>query len=236
MNERLREQINKFGFAVSPRILDDAEIENFVKLLANHENSSAVSKKNDATYAVRNLLNVCSDVRKLAETAKVKALVENVLGRTAKPVKAIFFDKTPEANWKVPPHQDLTIAVERKLETENFTAWTMKAGIQHVQPPVSVLEKMLTVRIHLDDADETNGALKVIPKSHGYGRLTAAQMQNLQRMNGIELCRVKRADALLMKPLLVHSSSSGTRPAHRRVIHVEFSAEILPNGLQWYGS
>ncbi len=95
---------------------------------------------------------------------------------------------------------------------------------------------MLAVRIHLDDADETNGALKVIPKSHKYGRLSSTQIQNLREANEAEVCRIKRGEAFLMRPLVVHSSSAGTNPKHRRVIHIEFSAEILPDGLEWYGS
>lgn len=181
-------------------------------------------------------MNFVPEVREFAESEKVKSLVKSVLGENAKPVKAIYFDKTPEANWKVPWHQDLTIAVKEKRENEGFSAWTRKAEIQHVQPPILVLEKILAMRIHLDDADETNGALKVVPKSHNQGRLSAAEIQNLRKANRIEICRIKRGDAFLMRPLLVHSSSAGTSPKHRRVIHIEFSAESLPSGLEWYGS
>ena len=48
----------------------------------------------------------------------------------------------------------------------------MKEGIPHVQPPTAILEQMLTVRIHLDRTDESNGALKVIPGSHRQGKLS----------------------------------------------------------------
>lgn len=95
---------------------------------------------------------------------------------------------------------------------------------------------MLVVRIHLDDADETNGALKVIPESHKNGRLSASEIQNLRKANKSELCGIKRGEAFLMRPLLVHASSKGTTPKHRCVIHIEYSAENLPNGLEFYGS
>jgi ectoine hydroxylase-related dioxygenase (phytanoyl-CoA dioxygenase family) len=198
--------------------------------------SSIVREKRGAAYGVRNLLNLLPEIRKFAESEKIKNLVELILGAKAKPVRAIFFDKTSEANWKVPWHQDLTIAVREKCETASFTAWTQKAGIYHVQPPTSVMEKMLAVRIHLDDADESNGALKVIPKSHKYGRLSSMEIRDLQKQNKAEICCIKRGGAFLMRPLIVHSSSAGTNPRHRRVIHIEFSAEMLPDGLEWYGS
>lgn len=95
---------------------------------------------------------------------------------------------------------------------------------------------MLTLRFHLDDADETNGALKVLPKTHKFGRLSATEIQNLKSKQTVRLCEAKKGDCLLMKPLLLHSSSAGTKPKNRRIIHLEFSADKLPNGLQFYGS
>ncbi len=146
-------------------------------------------EKNGTAYGIRNLLNLSPEVRKLAENHKVKDLIENLLGKSAQPVRAIFFDKTSDANWKVPWHQDLTIAVKEKRETDGFSAWTVKAEIHHVQPPVSILEKMLAIRIHLDDADETNGALKVLPNSHKKGRLSASEIQNLKKVNKTKIMR-----------------------------------------------
>ena len=37
-----------------------------------------------------------------------------------------------------------------------------------------------------------------------------------------------------MRPLLLHASASGTAPGHRRVVHLEYAAEPLPGGLEWY--
>ncbi|MDQ3748082.1 MAG: phytanoyl-CoA dioxygenase family protein [Acidobacteriota bacterium] len=229
-----REEIDKFGFATTPQFIGERQIKKLIECLS--ELDKLPSKKNGTAYGVRNLLNLSPEIRKLAESRKVKSLVGKVLGRNAKPVRAIFFDKTAQANWKVPWHQDLTIAVKKKRETEGFTAWTRKADVPHVQPPISILEKILAVRIHLDDTDETNGALKVLSNSHKFGRLSALDIQSLRKTNRIEICSVKRGEAFLMRPLVVHSSSAGTSLSHRRVIHIEFSAESLPNALEWYGS
>src|SRR5688572_32967089 len=78
-------------------------------------------------------------------------------------VKAIYFDKTPESNWYVTWHQDIIINVKARIETDGFTAWTKKEGVHHVSPPEEILKDTVTIRIHLDDTDETNGALKIIP-------------------------------------------------------------------------
>jgi hypothetical protein len=236
MIELLIKKIDELGFAKYPQIIDDKQIDNLLVSLSELKTTSIVREKKSAAYGVRNLLNLLPDIRKFVGSKKVRDLVGAILSAKAKPVRAIFFDKTSEANWKVSWHQDLTIVVRERLETEGFTAWTQKAGIYHVQPPTSVMEKMLAVRIHLDDADESNGALKVIPKSHKYGRLSAMEIQDLRKLNKPEICCIKRGGAFLMRPLIVHSSSAGTNPKHRRVIHIEFSAETLPDGLEWYGS
>lgn len=228
-------EIDELGFASVPQFINGDQIEKLVACSAKLTDYS-LSKKAGTIYGVRNLLNLSPEMRELAESVRVRNLIGKVLGEKAKPVRAIFFDKTPEVNWKVPWHQDLTIAVKEKRETEGFTAWTTKADVQHVQPPVLILEKMLAVRIHLDDTDETNGALKVIPESHRSGRLSASEIQAWRRNGETRICNTKRGEAFLMRPLLIHSSSAGTSPKHRRVIHIEFSAENLPNNLEWYGS
>jgi len=38
---------------------------------------------------------------------------------------------------------------------------------------------------------------------------------------------------MLMKPLLLHSSGRTVNNNQRRVVHIEFSRQPLPDGLQW---
>lgn len=223
------------GFTILKNSLSRQTIFSLQADLANFSQSLDSSPRKDI-YGVRNLLNVLPEMREFAESGEVRQIIEKQLGKSAKVVRAIYFDKTPNANWKVPWHQDLTVSVLQKIETKGFTVWTKKANIQHVQPPIEILERMLTLRFHLDDADETNGALKVLPKTHKFGRLSATQIQNLKSKQTASLCKVRKGDCLLMKPLLLHSSSAGSSPKNRRVIHLEFAAENLPNGLDWYGS
>jgi ectoine hydroxylase-related dioxygenase (phytanoyl-CoA dioxygenase family) len=223
-------EFESLGFTLILDFLEPETIEFLAATLETIEFGKETKKRGEAAFGIRNLLNVVPEIRNLAESNRLKELVESILGTQARVVRGIFFDKTPEANWKVPLHQDLTVAVRERIETKGFSAWTNKSGIQHVQPPVSILEKMLTVRIHLDDADETNGALKVVPKSHLCGRVSAEQAHDLREKNGFVLCEVKRCGAMLMKPLLLHASSASIKPKRRRVVHLEFAAEDLPNG------
>jgi Phytanoyl-CoA dioxygenase (PhyH) len=182
---------------------------------------------------IRNLLELVPSVRNLAQSPEIRSLVEPILGNCARVVRGIFFDKQPTANWKVPWHQDLTIAVKNRLEIPDFHPWSVKVGIHHVQPPVAILEQMLTVRIHLDLTDESNGALKVIPGSHRHGKLTALEIERWKQSPAIS-CNCQAGGILLMRPLLLHASSMAISPSHRRVIHLEYASQPLPSGLEWY--
>jgi hypothetical protein len=127
---------------------------------------------------LRNLLGGQPVVRKAARSSSIRQAVEAVLGPRCFAVRAILFDKTPEANWKVAWHQDLTIAVHQRRCVAGFTAWSEKDGVVHVQPPVPILERMLAVRVHLDDCGPDSGPLRVLPGSHREGRLDAAAIDS----------------------------------------------------------
>lgn len=183
---------------------------------------------------LRNLLQVMPEVSELAKSSSFKSVLKDRLGETVFPVRALFFDKTPDANWSVAWHQDLSIAVAERIETPGFEAWSVKEGVVHVQPPCEVLENMVTVRLHLDDCTADNGPLKVIPGSHLKGKLRTSQIADWTRQNKASICEVPKGGALLMRPLLLHSSSPARLPLHRRVLHIEFASVNLPNGLEWF--
>lgn len=162
-------------------------------------------------------------------------MVRNVIGAEARPVRMLLFDKSRGANWSVQWHQDLSIAVRHRSELDGYTGWSVKDGILHVQPPAQVLESMLTCRIHLDDADLSNGALLVIPGSHRLGRIKESEIHSLVTGGRETVCKVKAGDAMFMKPLILHASRKARSPKHRRVIHVEYAAKELPNSVEWVG-
>ncbi|PQV63863.1 Phytanoyl-CoA dioxygenase (PhyH) [Abditibacterium utsteinense] len=217
------------GFAVAPQVISEAQIEKLQKIIAQIE-GAGVSKR-QSVFAIRNLLNVPA-IQDLARSQLIRALIEPVLGPNCFAARGIFFDKTPDANWKVPFHQDLSIAVKSRIESPGFGPWSEKAGALHVQPPREILEQMLTIRLHLDACNADNGALRVIPNSHLLGKLDAAQIARQSTKNE-EIASVASGGAMLMRPLLLHASSPSQSPAHRRVIHLEFAAALLPAGLEW---
>lgn len=182
---------------------------------------------------LRDVLTRVPAVHRCASEPRILGLAEAVLGGGARPVKGIVFDKTPAANWKVPWHQDLTICVQRRIDVDGFGPWSVKEGILHVQPPAEVLAQILALRIHLDDTGPDDGALRVLPGTHRSGRLGEAEIERLRIEVPEVVCSVRAGGVMLMRPLLLHASSPCRRPAHRRVLHIEYCAISLPDGLAW---
>jgi ectoine hydroxylase-related dioxygenase (phytanoyl-CoA dioxygenase family) len=85
----------------------------------------------------------------------------------------------------------------------------------------------------VDPADEKNGCLYVIPYSHKLGILKQSEVNDLVNQGKAVSCIACAGDTLIMRPHIVHRSSKALKPSHRRVIHVEFSAYKLPDGIDW---
>jgi hypothetical protein len=166
-------------------------------------------------------------VAALACSAAIRGVVEPVLGCGAFAVRAVLFDKVPEANWRVPWHRDRLVAVRTRVPAPGFNAWSRKDGVDHVEPPAEVLERMLALRLHLDAVHAGNGPLRVLSGSHRHadeGAVAEAEAVTIEAGQGA---------ALLMRPLLRHASHPAADPGHRRVLHLEFAAEDLPDGVAW---
>jgi ectoine hydroxylase-related dioxygenase (phytanoyl-CoA dioxygenase family) len=216
------------GWGVTPALFPQLAVDRVVSELAPYTETGL------ARGGVRNLLDVSPVVRELARRDEVRGVAEAVLGAQCFAVRAILFDKTPQANWKVIWHQDLTIAVKERASVIGFGPWSEKEGVVHVQPPVEVLERMLAVRVHLDDCGAENGPVRVLSGSHRVGRLSGEAIEHWRASQLPVDCLAERGGILAFRPLLLHASSPAASPAHRRVLHFEFAADDLPGPLEWY--
>lgn len=216
----------KAGFAVFNRLVPVMElptlIEEAERLFSSHGRRPA---------GLRLVLERSSLFTNFAAGAIVREVIEPILGERAFIVRSLLFDKTPEANWDVPWHQDTTIAVEEKQETVGFGPWSVKDGVPHVRPPAAVLENMLTIRISLDDGGESNGPLLVAPGTHLDGIRSNEKTASFESTS--VACVTEPGGAVLMRPLLFHASRRALHPAHRRVLHLEFAGKELPPPLRW---
>ena len=168
------------------------------------------------------------------DALSVSGTLLSIIPDGMRPVRSILFDKTESENWPVPWHQDLTIAVTQEFQISGYGPWSHKDGSPHVQPPIELLEKMVTIRLHLDDTPATNGALRVIPGSHQYGRIRAEELRGYDK-SSVVACECRSGDALLMSPLILHSSRRSESPTRRRVVHFEYARdEDLDSRLEWF--
>ncbi len=234
MHRDLVDALERDGFAIIPDALDPdlvSALSDAVSKLSGGRRDQGVYRRHDV-YALRNLFDLVPETKAALHAKAVRDVVSAVLGPEAFCVRALFLDKTPRANWKVPWHQDATIVVKERAEITGFGPWTRKAGLQHVVAPPGTLSAMLSLRLHLDDCDESSGAMRVVPGSHAYGRLPEDSIEQFTCYD-VTTCVVGKRGLMAMRPLLLHASSPGTEPGSRRVIQLDFCARNLPLPLDW---
>jgi hypothetical protein len=171
----------------------------------------------------------------MSPTGPVGKIPSSVLGPDCFPVRAILFDKSADRNWSLGWHQDRTIAVKERIETDGFGPWSIKDGVAHVEPPVELMASMVTVRVHLDAVRLTNAPLLVAPGSHMRGRIPTAEVSEVVRQCGIVPCLADAGDIWLYATPILHASEAAAEPRHRRVLQVDYAVGKLPGGLQWLG-
>jgi ectoine hydroxylase-related dioxygenase (phytanoyl-CoA dioxygenase family) len=165
----------------------------------------------------------------------IDAIAVNLLGQQAQPVRAIAFDKSPGANWSLGWHQDRTICVRHRIETAGFGPWTVKQGLHHVAPPMAVTNSMMTLRVHLDDTPTDNAPLLIALGSHQIGRIAEADIAAVVARSGPYECTAAAGDIWVYRTPIIHASKRSTAQSRRRVLHIDYAAEQLPNGLEWLG-
>jgi len=227
MNASFREN----GFAIIENVYSHSECDSLIALIDAASGTQDTFRRSANLFAIRQLLKEIPEAIPAIFNGKLRTLIDSDLGPGYFPVKSIYFDKPTDSNWFVAYHQDLTISVNTKTDFEGYSAWTVKQNQFAVQPPLAVLENSVTLRIHLDDTDEYNGALNVLKGSHRKGICRPETITTTQESE--HCCRVKKGGLMLMKPLLMHASHRSSSGRRRRVIHIEFSDMELPEPLQW---
>lgn len=226
-----KKHFDEVGYAIIVDVYNEIEIAAIKKIVAEADTSKSTFRKSGDLFAIRQFLKEIPVVVSLIFNKKLGTLIKTLFGNDYFVTKSIYFDKPGTSNWYVAYHQDLTISVDKKTNAEGFGPWTVKQNKFAVQPPVEFLQDNFTVRIHLDDTDEGNAALRVIPGSHNEGvwRMNAVNLAEQKE----EVCKVPAGGVMFMHPLLMHASGRSTNNKQRRVIHIEFSNKKLPGDLNW---
>jgi ectoine hydroxylase-related dioxygenase (phytanoyl-CoA dioxygenase family) len=206
------------GFAVIDHVLDTEEIGALSRALAH---SLVIRTRAGARHALGN-----PAVAALASDPRLAHLARDVLGSSAIPFRATLFDKSPAANWLVVWHQDTALPLQSRLDAPGWGPWSVKSGITYAHAPTRALDRVVAIRVHLDDSTSLNGPLRVLPGSHKYGVLSDEAVQKLAREREPLDCVVAKGGVLVMRPLLIHSSSKARSDAPRRVLHIEYSVSM----------
>lgn len=229
--EPYKSHILEYGFSVINKVFSDKEVNRIINVLDHIDTSKENFRKSADLFAIRQFLKEIPEIKDLVFNENIRKIIRELFGERYFMVKSIYFDKPETSNWYVAYHQDLTISVDKKLELHGFGPWTTKQNQFAVQPPLNVLENIYTIRIHLDDTDDNNGALKVVPKSHAKGIYRPETIDWTAETE--EICNVEKGGIMIMKPLTLHGSNRTNNGKKRRVIHIEFSDMELPEALQW---
>jgi ectoine hydroxylase-related dioxygenase (phytanoyl-CoA dioxygenase family) len=171
--------------------------------------------------------------RSLAHRLQRHPAISDVIPADFAAVQCTYFEKSVERNWLVPIHQDLSIPVSSRVEHSELRGWSEKEGGIFVQPPAEFLGQLVALRIHLDPCLAADGPLQFIPGTHAYGRLSAEEVSGHRKAVAPVSCPMARGDALLMRPLVLHTSSKADGQSRRRVLHFVFGPRELPFGLSW---
>lgn len=208
------------GFAILPGVVSPEACDELIKSIADRDLSNPGSR---TLLRLPIILDTAKAMhRHIADTG--------LMSERHEPVQCALFSKGGNANWSITPHQDLSIPLPERHDIRGWSGWSIKENIWFAQPPTSVLADLVAVRLQLDDHSSDTGPLEVVPGSHVKGRLASAAVTRYaeHRMK----CIVPRGGVLVMRPLLIHSSSKSLSPLPRRVLHFLYGPP-LPSGLLW---
>jgi ectoine hydroxylase-related dioxygenase (phytanoyl-CoA dioxygenase family) len=205
------------GYSIHPDILREEEMAALLAALDRVHGRSRAGARHLMSHEV---------VDELARDPRLQALAERALGKSAVPYRATLFEKSPGSNWLVVWHQDTALPLRFRCDVPGWGPWSIKSGVLYAHAPAAALERVVALRVHLDDSLAENGPLRVLPGTHTRGVLTDAAIQDLATSVRPQTCTVARGGIVCMRPLLVHASSKSANDARRRVLHIEYAQSL----------
>ncbi len=213
----------KFSLGSSGYILKEAVFSSKQCTDMNNVLSDVCSEN---TYKIRDVLRKIPELLPL-----IHKQLRSLLGPT-QIVRSVLFRKPASNNWKVPWHQDVCTQVNTQLDLLDYGPWSTKENVIHVQPPVHIMQSMLSCRIHLSPCQANDGPLRVIAGSHRKGYIPFKGLSDFDCAGSTPII-CNRGDVLFFSPLLLHSSTPVTSTADRCVLHLELTNHSFDNGLTW---
>jgi hypothetical protein len=206
------------GFAIHEGVLSREEAGEILTALSQAEVPRTKA-------GARHLLTV-PGVQALAQDLRLTTLAGCYVGPGAIPFRATLFDKSLGANWLVVWHQDTALPLRERIDDPAWGPWSMKAGVLYAHAPAWALEQVVALRVSLDDSTLSNGPLRVLPGTHCEGVLNDEQIVEMaSRIPAVD-CLAAAGGVIAMRPLTVHASSKSASDQPRRVLHIEYAADL----------
>jgi ectoine hydroxylase-related dioxygenase (phytanoyl-CoA dioxygenase family) len=210
------EQVDRDGYGIVSTVLDRLVIRDLIERL----NGSDLPR---SRAGVRHLMKDPL-VAQIAAREEMIGIAREIVGAKAWPFRATLFDKSPSSNWLVAWHQDTALPLRERREQPGWGPWSIKEGVNYAHAPREALEQVVALRLHLDDSNESNGPLRVLPGTHKSEVLTDEEVLRLaEGINPVERL-VTQGGVVIMRPLVIHASSKAISEQPRRVLHIEYAA------------
>jgi ectoine hydroxylase-related dioxygenase (phytanoyl-CoA dioxygenase family) len=205
------------GFSIDPDVFSASECDGLLASLSRLGRRGRAGTRHLMAHA---------PVAALAEDRRMLAIAREALGTQAVPFRATLFEKSSRANWLIAWHQDTALPLVSRFESPEWGPWSEKAGIKHAHAPAWALNRIVALRLHLDDCTSEKGPLQVIPGSHLSGVLPDHDVLQYARTHSSVECLVPRGGVLAMRPLIIHASSKARNWQPRRVLHIEYADSL----------
>jgi ectoine hydroxylase-related dioxygenase (phytanoyl-CoA dioxygenase family) len=208
------------GYGLIPKVFGTPEVG---KLLDGVERANLPRSRAGVRHAMKNV-----SVADVARDPRMMRIAREILGDAALPFRATLFEKLPDSNWLVAWHQDTAVPLVERVERDGWGPWSVKDGVIYAHAPATALERVLALRLHLDDSTKKNGPLRVLPGTQGLGVLTDDQIHALSESTEPADCLMPLGGVIAMRPLVIHASSKSQADIPRRVLHIEYAASVAP--------
>lgn len=212
---------NELGYISNIDIFTKAEAES-IRLYFDSLLQKAKDKGHNS-YAINGWHSSLPELYRIICDARISDVMQDLIGENLICWGSHFFCKEPFSKETVTWHQDISY-------------WPMSES------------KTITVWLAIDDVDETNGSMKVIPKSHLYGQINFSKSKESE--NNVLYQSIVNAEDYGEKPvsinlkagqievhsdLLVHGSGENNSNRRRAGLTMRFvPPEVIPyNG--WGG-
>lgn len=215
MDNRIEISAVEPGFEIELNVLSSDECDALLDGITNQV-------ENNDRAGIRNLMRSPA-ARSASNDPRLISIASRFLGGSAVPFRATLFEKSGRANWLVAWHQDTVLPLEKRVNSKSWGPWSSKAGILYAHAPAWALERVIALRIHLDNSTVLNGPLRVVPGTHVMGVLPVEKVLRVAHARKSFDCISPKGGVIAMRPLLIHASSKLNQELPRRVLHIEYA-------------